>query len=119
MLNKENLTNPTLQRHEFLALMYQDDYYPKHLVAKIEQILLAMCVQIETNKPTTVAQFCVYSHPAVEQINDLQDEFDEHNSELETVARDCLGEEFSAIATAYGMTLTGADHEKIIVPRDW
>lgn len=120
MRAKENLTNPTLQRHEFLADMYQDDYYPTHLVAKIEQILLAMCEQIEANPPTTIEEFCTYSHPAVEAINELEDEFDEHNSELETVARECMGGDFATIARAYGFeNLTGDELEHIIAPREW
>ncbi|WP_066802172.1 DUF5713 family protein [Moraxella oblonga] len=119
MLDKQNLTNETIKAHDFLADMYQDDYYPSHLVAKIEQILLQLCVDIETHKPTSVAEFCKYSHPAVEKINDLEDEFDEHDSELETVARECMGENFAIIAQAYGLTLTGDDLEEIIAPREW
>ena len=119
VLNKDALNNQTLKNHNFLADMYEDDYYPNHLVAKIEQILLNMCLQIEQNQPKTIAEFCQYSHPAVEKINELQDEFDEHDSELETVARECMGENFDYIATAYGFELTGDDLEEIIAPRDW
>lgn len=120
MLNKKDLTNPILQSHEFLADMYQDDYYPNHLVVKIEQILLAMCEQIEANPPATIGEFCAYSHPAVEAINELEDEFDEHDSELETVARECMGGEFATIARAYGFDkLTGDEREEIIAPREW
>ncbi|MDO4897143.1 MAG: DUF5713 family protein [Moraxella sp.] len=119
MLSKDDLSNDTLKHHDFLVDMYEDDYYPKHLVAKIEQILLQMCVQIETNKPATIDELCQYTHPAVEQINELQDEFYENDSELETVARESMGGDFDVIAQAYGFELTGDDLEEIIAPRDW
>lgn len=119
MLSKDILNNQALKSHDFLAEMYEDEYYPNHLVAQIEQILLEMCIQIEANKPTTIEELCQYTHPAVEKINDLQEVFDEHGSELETVARECMGEAFDFIATAYGFELTGDDLEAIIAPRDW
>lgn len=118
MPNKDALNNQTLKNYNFLAEMYEDDYYPKHLVAKIEQILLEMCIQIEAGKPTTIEALCQYTHPAVEKINDLQDKYDSE-LDLETVARECMGEEFDFIATAYGFELTGDELEEIIATRDW
>ncbi len=51
-----------------------------------------------------------------EKVNDLQLRFEEHGSEIETVARDCIGMDFDFIACAYGFT---ADIEELIAPREW
>ena len=49
-------------------------------------------------------------------INDLQDEFDENDSEIETVARDCIGETVAYILERFGIPI---DIEEAIRERDW
>lgn len=81
------LDNPNLADYPFLAGMYDDDYFPKPQV-DLKAILLELCVQIETDKPATPDALLKLTHAATERINDLQEDFEEHDSEIETVARE-------------------------------
>lgn len=49
-------------------------------------------------------------------INDLQEEFDENDSEIETVARDCIGKTVGYILEWFGIPI---DTEEAIRERDW
>lgn len=49
-------------------------------------------------------------------INNLQDEFDENDSEIETVARDCIGETVGYILNYFDIPI---DVEEAIRERDW
>lgn len=111
------ITNETIKNHPFLQHMYDDKYFPSRLVDKGKQILLRLCERIETQKPASEAELYVLTHAATEEFNELSFEFEEAGSEIETVARDCIGSEFSFIATTYGFV--NADTEELIATRDW
>ena len=49
-------------------------------------------------------------------INDLQEEFGENDSEIETVARDCIGGNVSYVLEWFGIPI---DVEEAIRERDW
>ena len=49
-------------------------------------------------------------------INDLQEEFEENDSEIETVARDCIGESVGCILEWFGIPI---NIEEAIRERDW
>ena len=49
-------------------------------------------------------------------INDLQEEFEENDSEIETVARDCIGETVGYILQWFDINI---DVEEAIGERDW
>ena len=49
-------------------------------------------------------------------INDLQDAFDENDSEIETVARDCIGITVEYVLNWFGIPI---DMEEAIRERDW
>lgn len=53
---------------------------------------------------------------AVLAINDLQEEFDENESEIETVARDCIGVTIDYILKWFDIPI---DMEEAIRERDW
>ena len=72
---------------------------------------------LENNPPDGLAALYVLTQQATEEFNDLQDAFDEAGSEIETVARDSIGESFYLIARAYGFE--DADPEELIATRDW
>ncbi|MFY0674992.1 MAG: hypothetical protein JXQ87_16445 [Bacteroidia bacterium] len=116
MLDQTTLENPKIKSHKFLGCMYNDSYFPKVLVDKCKNILLGMCNDIETQKPADLKQLYKLSHAATERINDLESEFDENDSEIETVARECLAMNFESIAKAYGFD---ADIEELIATREW
>lgn len=53
---------------------------------------------------------------AVSGINDLQEEFDEHDSEIETVARECIAADVAYILEWFDNLI---DTEEAIRERDW
>ena len=73
--------------YKLLDEMYQDDYYPAFLVDKVKDELQKVIDLLESGETDTeVIQETL--DEAVCGINDLQEEFDENDSEIETVARD-------------------------------
>ena len=75
--------------YKLLDEMYQDDYYPAFLVDKVKDELQKVIDLLESGETDTeVVQETL--DEAVCGINDLQEEFDENDSEIETVARDVL-----------------------------
>ncbi|QIK71809.1 hypothetical protein G7070_05370 [Propioniciclava coleopterorum] len=111
------ITDPTMASYPFLAGMYASDYFPDHLVDKGAAILRGLCERIETQRPADLPALYALTHAATEQFNDLQEEFWDAGSEIETAARDCIGLDFERIAQAYGHA--DADIEELTAPRDW
>lgn len=96
--------------------MYDDYYFPNHLVDKGKSILVNLCFEIETKQPKTLQDLYTLTHLATEKFNDLQEEFYENDSEIETAARESIAEDFEFIANSYGFD---ADIEELIATRDW
>lgn len=111
------ITNTKVEQDRLLHGMYSDGYFPDFLVHKIKAILVELCEQIEAEKPGEAESLLKLTHAATERINDLQDEFDDNDSELETAAREDMAESFGHIVDAYGFT--ELDIEDVIAPRDW
>ena len=110
------ITNSEMQDYPFLKEMYEDSYFPDYLVDKGKQVLIRLCERIEAENPLDDEAVYKLTHAATDEFNDLAEEFAENDSEIETVARDAIGTDFSFIAKAYGYDL---DPEEIIAPRDW
>lgn len=111
------ISNKTMKSYQFLTEMYDDDYFPDVLVDKCKQVLVSLCEEIEKNKPKDDESLFELTHAAVEKINELETEFEENDSELETAAREALAEDFGAILDAYGFQ--DVDLEDAIANRDW
>ena len=101
--------------YQMLAEMYQDDYYPDFLVDKISALLRKVIALLE-NDETDLKVIQSALDEAVEGINDLQAEFDENDSEIETVARDCIGTTVEYILRYFDIDI---DIEEAIRERDW
>lgn len=110
------ITNPKLKDYPFLQEMYEDDYFPDFLVDKGKKILIRLCERIEAENPADDAAMLKLTHAATEEFNDLQAEFEDNESEIETAARDCIGCDFGEIVEAYGFEI---DVEEVIATRDW
>ncbi|MCK2217075.1 DUF5713 family protein [Actinomadura sp. ATCC 31491] len=110
-------SDPRVAGHDFLKSMAADPYYPGHVVAKGRDILLRLCARIEAERPAGLDALYTLTHAATEEFNDLEAEFEAAGSEIETVAREAIAEEFWFVATAYGFA--GADVEELIAPREW
>jgi len=116
MKSQTDLSNPKVKNHTFLECMYNDPYFPNHLVDKCKNILINLSLQIENEKPEGLTELYALTHKATDQLNDLQEEFYENDSEIETAARECLAAEFEFISVSYGFE---ADIEELIATRDW
>lgn len=111
------LKNADAKTHPFLADMFGDSYFPRKLVAKGALILVDLCAQFEAKKPSSADEVYALTHAATEAFNELQEEFFEADSEIETAARDAIAMDFEFILRAYGHA--ALDLEEAIAPRDW
>ena len=101
--------------YKLLDEMYQDDYYPAFLVDKVKDEIQKVIDLLESGETDTeVVQEKL--DEAVLAINDLQEEFDENESEIETVARDCIGVTIDYILKWFDIPI---DMEEAIRERAW
>ncbi|MEO3827360.1 DUF5713 family protein [Actinomadura sp. B10D3] len=112
-----SLTNQQVADHAFLKGLYDDGYFPDHLVDKGKAILLRLCERIESEPPSDLAALYVLTQAATEEFNALEEEFYAAGSEIETVARELIAEDFWFVASAYGFA--DADAEELIATRYW
>lgn len=101
--------------YKLLDEMYQDDYYPTFLVDKVKDELQKVIDLLESGE-TDVEVVQEKLDEAVCGINDLQEEFDQNDSEIETVARDCIGVTVAYILEWFAILI---DIEEAIRERDW
>lgn len=111
-----SFANPHLQHYDFLSSMRHDAYFPAPLVEKGRQILIRLCQAIEAGQPQSLDALYALTHAATNEFNRLAEEFEAHDSQIETAARENIGEDFEAIAKAYGFD---ADVERLIATRHW
>ncbi|GHG09196.1 DUF5713 family protein [Streptomyces filamentosus] len=111
------ITNRKVGEHAFLQGLYEDGYFPDHVVDKGREILLRLCERVEAVRPADLTALYALTHAATEEFNLLEAEFEAAGSEIETVAREEIGEDFRFVATAYGFT--DADPEELIATREW
>ena len=98
-----------------LEEMVNDDYYPKFLVEKVkEQILhvIRLLESGETNRDVIQEKL----DEMTLAINELEEEFEENDSEIETVARDSIGVTIGYVLDWFGIDI---DIETAIRERDW
>ncbi|MEY9977288.1 hypothetical protein ABH968_002234 [Lysinibacillus sp. RC79] len=95
--------------------MYQDSYYPKFLVDKIKGILEQIVRYLEQG-PHSLEDIQVKFDEITRAINDLEDEFLEHDSEIETIARDSIALTVIDILDVYNVKL---DIEDALREREW
>lgn len=103
------------QNYKLLSEMYQDDYYPVFLVDKVKDELQKVIQLLETGEKDieTIQELL---DEAVCGINDLQEAFDENDSELETVARESIAASVAYILKWFDIPI---DTEEAIRERDW
>lgn len=112
-----SITNQQVSGHTFLRQMYADSYFPDHVVDRGSVILLRLCERIEAEQPSDLKSLYALTQAATEEFNRLEAEFEAAGSEIETVAREVIAEDFWFVASAYGFT--DADVEELIATRDW
>ena len=103
------------ENHKLLDEMYEDEYFPDFLVDKVKGELQKVIDLLETGE-TDAGVIQEKLDEMTRAINDLQGEFDENGSEIETVARDSIGEHVGYILAWFGIPI---DAEEAIRARDW
>ena len=111
------IKNSVLASYPFLKEMENDEYYPAHLVKKGQDLLKILCLKIEATSPKKLSELYVLTQETTDQFNDLAEAFCEEGSDIETVARECIAEDFGIIADEYGFK--DADIEELISTIDW
>jgi hypothetical protein len=109
------IENDKVREHTFLQPMLADTYFPKHLVGKGQDLLRRLAERIEHEAPEGKAVYEL-TQATTEAFNELQEEFAEADSEIETAAREAIAGDVQFILNAYGYDV---DIEEAIANRDW
>lgn len=95
--------------------MVNDNYYPKFLVEKIKELLVSVISVLEGGETDTeIIQAKLDEMTCA--VNDLQEEFEENDSEIESVARDSIAVTIEYILEWFGIDI---DVETALRERDW
>jgi histidinol dehydrogenase len=100
---------------KLLEDMYQDGYFPNFLVDKVKgqvQGVIAFLEEGEKDLDRIQEKF----DQMTLAINELQEEFEENGSEIETGARESIGEAVEHILKWFGIDM---DVEDAIGEREW
>lgn len=103
------------KNYELLAAMYRDGYFPDFLVDKIKELVQNIISFLETEENELEIIQNKFDEMTL-SINDLQAEFEENESELETVARESIAETIEYILQWFDI---GIDVEDALGDRDW
>lgn len=103
------------KNYKLLDKMYQDEYYPDFIVNKVKDEIQKVIDLLE-NGETDIEIIQGKLDEAVCAINDLQEEFWDNNSEIETMARDCIGETVVYMLDWFNILI---DVEDALRERDW
>lgn len=103
------------KNYVLLEEMIDDEYYPGFLVDKIKELIITVVKLLEngeTNKDIIQRKL----DEMTLAINDLQEEFDDNDSEIETVARDSIAVTIEYILKWFNIDI---DAETALRERDW
>ena len=101
--------------YKLLDSMYQDGYFPDFLVDKIKELVENVIEFLETGERDLEEIQSKFDEMTL-AINDLQEEFEENDSELETGARESIAETVEYILEWFNIDI---DVEDDIGVRDW
>lgn len=101
--------------YKLLNDMYKDEYFPDFLVDKVKELVQNVIDFLETGEKNLEKIQSKFDEMTL-AINDLQEKFEENDSELETGARESIGETVDYILKWFNI---GIDVEDAIGQRDW
>lgn len=101
--------------YRLLEDMYQDGYFPDFLVDKVKALVQNVIDFLETGERDLEKIQSKFDEMTL-AINDLQEEFEDNGSEIETAARDSIGETVAYILEWFGIDINVED---AIGERDW
>ncbi|MBC1285252.1 hypothetical protein HB818_05755 [Listeria booriae] len=100
---------------DYLADMYRDPYFPDFLVDKIKTLLKEVVALLESGESDLEVIQAAFDKATI-GINELEEEFDDNDSEIETAARESIDETVDLILTHYKVAI---DCEEAIREREW
>ncbi|WP_345893203.1 DUF5713 family protein [Ferdinandcohnia quinoae] len=100
---------------KYLLDMYEDSFYPTFLVDKIKLKIIKVVHFIEESTHT-IEEVQEKLDKMTLAINELQSEFYQNNSEIETVARDSIGATVEEILQYFELDI---DIEEALREREW
>ncbi len=103
------------ENYKLLEDMYRDEYFPDFLVDKIKALVQDVILFLEAGERELEKIQEKFDEMTL-AINDLQDEFEENDSEIETAARESIGETVAYILRWFDLDI---DVEDAIGERDW
>ena len=103
------------ENYKLLEDMYSDSYFPDFLVDKVKDLIMKVIELLETGERDSKKIQKAFDKMTL-AINDLEEEFEENDSELETVARDSIGATVEYILRWFEIDI---DVEDAIGERDW
>ena len=103
------------ENYKLLEEMYSDDYFPDFLVDKVKALIIKVIELLETGERDT-GKIQKAFDKMTRSINKLEKEFEKNDSELETVARESIGETVEYILRWFEIDI---DVEDAIGERDW
>ncbi|MGN0669305.1 MAG: DUF5713 family protein [Oscillospiraceae bacterium] len=103
------------ENYVLVSDMVNDDYFPDFLVEKIKA-LITKVINLLENGETDKAVIQRSLDEMTIAINDLEEEFEENDSEIETVARDSIAETIEDILRRFDINI---DAETALRERDW
>jgi len=103
------------ENYKLLDVMYQDGYFPDFLVDKIKKMVQNVIDFLETGE-RDLKKIQNKFDEMTRAINDLEEEFENNDSELETAARDSIAETVAYILKWFNINI---DVEDAIGERDW
>ncbi len=101
--------------YRLLKDMYQDGYFPDFLVDRVKALVQDVIGFLETGERDLEKIQSKFDEMTL-AINDLQEEFEDNGSEIETAARDSIGETVAYILEWFDVDI---DVEDAIGERDW
>lgn len=101
--------------YKLLDRMYRDGYFPDFLVDKVKALVWDVIAFLETGEQDTEKIQAKFDAMTL-AINDLEEEFEAHDSELETEARESIGETVDYILQWFHIDI---GVEAAIRERDW
>ncbi len=103
------------KNYRLLKDMYSDGYFPDFLVDKVKDLIQSVIDFLETGERDLDKIQARFNEMTL-AINDLEEDFENNDSEIETVARDSIGETVRYILEWFDIDI---DVEDAIGERDW
>lgn len=101
--------------YNLLNDMYKDGYFPDFLVDKIKLLIQDVINFLETGEEN-LEKIQNKFNEMTEAINELQEEFEKNDSEIETSARESIGETIEYIIKWFDIDINTED---AIASREW